>query len=157
MCPSRGDHKGYWPIEAERNLAGNSGWYFNIIFFYESVHIWKKEYLPVIFRRFLSKCYQKSALVQEMAWSWVATSHFLNQCWNRYMTQICGYRPQWVKRKGVKMEEKWNTSKAILLTFYILEFLMIFIWNKQYLGWCWTDIHPSVWPISFPRRNELLC
>ena len=38
-----------------------------------------------------------STLVQVMAWCCQATSHYLNQCWLRYLTPYGVTRPQWVK------------------------------------------------------------
>ena len=39
----------------------------------------------------------KSALVQVMAWCRQATSHYLSQCWPRYMSPYGVTRSQWVK------------------------------------------------------------
>ena len=39
----------------------------------------------------------KSTLVQVMAWCRQATSHYLNQCWPRFMLPYGITRPQWVK------------------------------------------------------------
>ena len=38
----------------------------------------------------------KSTLVQVMAWCRQATSHYLNQCWPRYLSSYGVTRPQWV-------------------------------------------------------------
>ena len=38
----------------------------------------------------------KSTLVQVMAWCRQATSHYLNQCWPRFLTSYGITRPQWV-------------------------------------------------------------
>ena len=38
----------------------------------------------------------KSTLVQVMAWCRQATSHYLSQCWPRFMSPCCVTRPQWV-------------------------------------------------------------
>ena len=38
----------------------------------------------------------KSILVQVMAGTEQATSHYLNQCWPYSLTHICVTRPQWV-------------------------------------------------------------
>ena len=43
----------------------------------------------------------KSTLVQVMAWCRQATSHYLNQCWPRFMSPYGVIRPQWVKRTGL--------------------------------------------------------
>ena len=39
----------------------------------------------------------KLTLVQVMAWFRQATSHYLNQCWPRYMSPYGVTKPQWVK------------------------------------------------------------
>ena len=39
----------------------------------------------------------KSTLVQVMAWCRQATSHYLSQCWLRFMSPYDATRPQWVK------------------------------------------------------------
>ena len=39
----------------------------------------------------------KSTLVQVMAWCLMAPSHYLRQCWPRYMSPYGVTRPQWVK------------------------------------------------------------
>ena len=38
----------------------------------------------------------KSTLVQVMAWCRQATSHYLSQCWPRYLSSYGATRPQWV-------------------------------------------------------------
>ena len=42
----------------------------------------------------------KSTLIQVMAWSPQATSHYLSQCWPRSMSPNGITRPQWVKTYG---------------------------------------------------------
>ena len=41
----------------------------------------------------------QSALVQVMAWSRQATSHYLSQCWPRFLSPYGVTRPQWVKSR----------------------------------------------------------
>ena len=38
----------------------------------------------------------KSTLIQVMAWCHQATSHYLNQCWPRFLIPCGATRPQWV-------------------------------------------------------------
>ena len=45
----------------------------------------------------LDLTYDKSTLVQVMAWCRQATSHYLSQCWPRSLTPYGVTRPQWVK------------------------------------------------------------
>ena len=44
----------------------------------------------------LDHTYDKSTLVQVMAWCRQATSHYLNQCWPRFLPPYGVTRPQWV-------------------------------------------------------------
>ena len=44
----------------------------------------------------LDRTDDKSTLVQVMAWCHQATSHYLNQCWPRFMSPCGVTRPQWV-------------------------------------------------------------
>ena len=45
----------------------------------------------------MSVTYDKSTLVQVMAWCRQATSHYLSQCWPRSLSPYGVTRPQWVK------------------------------------------------------------
>ena len=42
----------------------------------------------------------QSTLVQVMAWCLLATSHYLGQCWPRFMSPYGVTRPQWVLKQG---------------------------------------------------------
>ena len=46
----------------------------------------------------------KSTLVQVMAWCHQATSHYLSQCWPRFMLPYGVTRPQWVKDTDVQRQ-----------------------------------------------------
>ena len=43
----------------------------------------------------------QSTLVQVMAWCRQATSHYLSQCWPRYLSPYGAPRPQWVKEINI--------------------------------------------------------
>ena len=45
---------------------------------------------------------EKSTLVQVMAWCCQTTSHYLSQCWPRFMSPCSVTRPQWVKMNFVE-------------------------------------------------------
>ena len=45
----------------------------------------------------LDHTYEKSTLVQVMAWCRQATSQYLSQCWPRFLSPYGVNRPQWVK------------------------------------------------------------
>ena len=54
--------------------------------------------------------YDKSTLVQVMAWCPQATSHYLSQCWPRSMSPYGVTRPQWVNKRRkacFTTESKW--------------------------------------------------
>ena len=43
----------------------------------------------------------QSILVQVMAWCRQATSHYLSQCWPRYLSPYGVKRPEWVKERSL--------------------------------------------------------
>ena len=49
----------------------------------------------------------KSTLVQVMAWCRQESSHYLNQCWLRYLTPYVVTRPQWVNLLRVPVGSMW--------------------------------------------------
>ena len=49
----------------------------------------------------------KSTLVQVMAWCHQATSHYLSQCWRRFMSPNGVTRPQWVKFVSIRNKQKY--------------------------------------------------
>ena len=51
----------------------------------------------------LDHTYDKSTLVQVMAWCRQATSHYLSQCWPRSLPPYGITKPQWVKSKHFKV------------------------------------------------------
>ena len=57
----------------------------------------------------------KSTLIQVMAWCHQATSHYLSQCWPRFMSPYGVTRPQWVE-VSVILNLMFTCS-------YILEFM----------------------------------
>ena len=54
----------------------------------------------------------KPTLVQVMAWCRQATSHYLSQCWTRFMSPYGITRPQWVNlsRHGDAYVHEWTRS-----------------------------------------------
>ena len=56
----------------------------------------------------------KSTLVQVMAWCRQASSHYLSQCWPRFMSPYGVTRPQWVNSSPAieALKVKWATSSA---------------------------------------------
>ena len=44
---------------------------------------------------------EMSELVQVMAWCYQAPSHYLSQCWLRFLSPYCITRPQWIKSHHV--------------------------------------------------------
>ena len=54
----------------------------------------------------------KSTVVQVKAWCRQATSHYLSQCWPRFMSPYGFTRPQWVKRlthPAMMRQPNWST------------------------------------------------
>ena len=49
----------------------------------------------------------KSTLVQVVAWCHQATSHYLSQCWPRFMSPYGVTRPQWVKFMSISFTLGW--------------------------------------------------
>ena len=47
-----------------------------------------------------------------MAWCCQATSHYLSQCWPRFMLPYGVTRPQWVKSKYLHFHVSWNTFRT---------------------------------------------
>ena len=52
----------------------------------------------------------KSTLVQVMAWCCQTTSHYLSQCWPRFMSPYGVTRPQWVNDRAVQatVTNQWH-------------------------------------------------
>ena len=64
----------------------------------------------------LDHTYDKSTLVQVMAWCHQATSHYLSQCWPRSLSQYGVTRPQWVNSGWfivLLSQCHWNKSRSI--------------------------------------------
>ena len=77
----------------------------------------------------------QSTLVQVMAWCRQATSHYLSQCWPRYMSPYGVTRPQWVKYL-------YGCHRGCLNN-------PIFL-NLGLCAECWTHFtcHHELWPTS---------
>ena len=61
------------------------------------VHGWGISCETALIWMSLDHTYDKSTLVQVMAWCRQATSHYLSQCWPRSISSYGVTRPQWVK------------------------------------------------------------
>ena len=71
----------------------------------------------------------KSALIQVMAWCHQTTSHYLSQCWPRFMSSYGVTRPQWFK---IMRPEKLVQENGLVLNRE--EF---FSWtNDDQIPWC---------------------
>ena len=86
----------------------------------------------------------KSTLVQVMAWCHQATSHYLNQCWQRSPMPYGITRPQWVKTNGLDALSHyswwhWFIIFSIISIFYsslsihLLELIKEEFWLKKKL------------------------
>ena len=76
----------------------------------------------------------KSTLVQVMAWSRQATSHYLSQCWPRSPTPYGVSKPQWVKHTYCVLKVCVCCCKST-------------IYCKHYYCHCTMQIHSSVWTV----------
>ena len=57
----------------------------------------------------------QSTLVQVMAWCCQTTSHYLNQCWPRFLSPYGVTRPQWVNQKAHSISITWNNLTKSLI------------------------------------------
>ena len=57
----------------------------------------------------------KSTLVQVMAWCRQATSHYLSQCWPRFMSPYGVIRPQWVTGIDFRIKASSNAPRDVCL------------------------------------------
>ena len=71
----------------------------------------------------------KSTLVQVMAWCRKATSHYLNQCWPRYLSPCGITKPQWVNSFW-RSDAIWGHRSGS-----ILAQVMAFAWWHQAIIW----------------------
>ena len=78
----------------------------------------------------------KSTLVQVMAWCRQATSHYLSQCWSRFMSLYGVPGPQWVK-------------------FYRCLFLRTKLIMRQHIGTC-KRLGPSRWQFIYWLNDHLV-
>ena len=76
----------------------------------------------------LVRNYDKSTLVQVMAWCRQATSHYLSQCWPRSVSPYGVTWPQWVtywgrsKMTTILQVTFWNTFRWMEIFFYYSNF-----------------------------------
>ena len=61
----------------------------------------------------------KSTLVQVMAWCRQATSHYLSQCWPRFMSPNGATRPQWNCWRMNKMGDIFQEIKLMVFNLYV--------------------------------------
>ena len=69
-----------------------------------------------------------STLVQVMAWCRQATSHYLSQCWPRYVSPYGVTRPQWVKFHPARI-----VIKPVVIIINNLHVVEYFIWNYHFI------------------------
>ena len=92
----------------------------------------------------LDFAYDKSTLVQVMAWCRQATSHHLSQCWPRSMSPNGVTRPQWV------MVQCWLESKHVTIHFSLYQ-MNDKLTSIQVMAWCHQAraiILSQYWPRS---------
>ena len=93
---------------------GKFEWYFRHVFFKQILVIdgWGMSCEIALIWMSPDFTDDQSTLVQVMAWCRQATSHYLSQCWLRYLSPYGVTRPQWVK-------VKWSVINADSLIYGI--------------------------------------
>ena len=91
----------------------------------------------------------KSSLVQVMAWCRQAPSHYLNQCWPRYLPPYGVTRPQWVNSPW-SGEAIWRHRSGSTLAQVMACCLMVPSHNHC-LKKCWLFIGEVLWYL--PESN----
>ena len=119
----------------------------------------------------------KSTLVQVMAWCHQATSHYLNQCWPRYLPPYGVTRPQWVNlvttagatiRNCYKTSEitRWVnstlTSEVTLITIIVPSRNPTMVTQRSQSWLSMNNSHPflnkaSKFDIKNPRSKSCMC
>ena len=85
----------------------------------------------------LVRTYDKSTLVQVMAWCRQTTSRYLSQCWPRSVLPYGIIRPQWVKQEEEQQNKKEKTQENLVETynlcvFYIVARIIVGEWIDQF-------------------------
>ena len=100
----------------------------------------------------------KSTLVQVMAWCHQAASHYLNQCWSRFMSPYGVTRPQWVNSLfrtadiGVHVDHISHVSIEKFLFSSILDFKHVH-WNTVIRAtFTWDTFFKVPYHRLFPMR-----
>ena len=102
-----------------------------------------------------------STLVQVMAWCRQATSHYLSQCWPRFMSPYGVTRPQWVKISfplNLNYNEKIiHGLQSIIECTSFKVWVRYFVWNFKGYLWNSTQNNLSIlWNIWFLYNFEIL-
>ena len=94
----------------------------------------------------------KSTLFQVMAWSCLATRHYLSQCWPRSMSPYGITRPQWVTKLKpyiVINLKRVNILDSIIATIYIYTHEILTLLLPQYF----IIFYQSVWMTSSDQQR----
>ena len=83
----------------------------------------------------------KSTLVQVMAWCRQARSHYLSQCWPRFLSPYGVTRPQWVNSLR-SSDAIWFDRTGSALAQVMAHCLTT---PSQYLNQCWLIINEVQW------------
>ena len=101
----------YWQDGIFNSLVpGRFKWYFRHMIFklFSVIDGWGISCEMALRQMTLDLTYDKSTLVQVMAWCRQATSHYLSQCGPRSMSPYGVTRPQWVKLKFCWHSGTWS-------------------------------------------------
>ena len=97
----------------------------------------------------------KSTLVQVMAWCRQVSSHYMSQCWPRFMSPYGVTRPQWVKQNDISFS-LWLIKLDSLQVLYIAV-MRCSLYNRlsMYHGTTQHDIDFELWDISLEYFEEI--
>ena len=102
----------------------------------------------------------KSTLVQVLAWCRQATSHYLSQCWPRFMSPNGITRPQWVNLVQ-SLQHIWGLSThgplARLYKTYIKQLSYNACWNHYSKGFHWQQRHNRTFMAFLAQAKHVMC
>ena len=117
----------------------------------------------------------KSTLVQVMAWCRQATSHYLRQCWPRFMSPYGVTRPQWVNEQHpcfqklamilkISLHITWKKNAMKSLDQMSIKSnweMYIYITNYHISAYCWYSlshlfISTCIETVGFYNKNVLI-
>ena len=77
----------------------------------------------------------QSTLIEVMAWCRQATSHYLKQCWPRYLPPYAVTRPQWVNESIVQKFHLYCCALSCFQTYWVSLCISVFLPPVQHSYW----------------------